>query len=123
MSLGELGIFLLDVIDHLQQVAPLAELQRNASLSRFDSTVLCRVVLSDVDASVSGGHRHVPQCADVQAQLDFFISNQLVDCVVNLVEELNELCPAWIAERRHICSIRLRTDGSRHSLLQQNASH
>jgi hypothetical protein len=60
------------------------------------------VVFSDVDASVSGVHRHVPRCADVQAQLDLFFSDQLVDRVVNLVKEVDELRPAWIAERRHL---------------------
>jgi hypothetical protein len=38
----------------------------------------------------------------MQAQLDFFFSDQLVDHVVNLVKELNELRPTWIAERRHL---------------------
>jgi hypothetical protein len=102
LSLSDLGMFLLDVHDHLQQAAPLVESQRNAGLCRFDSAVLCHVVFSDVDASVSGGHRHVPRCADVQAQLDFFFSDQFVDRIVNLVKELDELRPAWIAERRHL---------------------
>jgi hypothetical protein len=95
-------MFFLDVLDHLKQAAPLVESQRNAGLCRFDSAVLCHVVLSDVDASVSGGHRHVPRCADVQTQLDFFISDQLVDRIINLVKELDELRPAWISERRHL---------------------
>jgi hypothetical protein len=101
LSLSDLGMFILDVLDHLQQAAPLVESQRNAGLCRFDSAVLCHIVFSDVDASVSGGQRHVPRCADVQAQLDFF-SDQLVDRIVNLVKELNELRPAWLAERRHL---------------------
>jgi hypothetical protein len=101
LSLGDLGMFFLDVLDHLQQAAPLVESQRNASLCRFNSAIVCHVVLFDVDASVSGSYRHVPRCADVQAQLDF-ISNQLVDRIVNLVKELDELRPAWIAERRHL---------------------
>jgi hypothetical protein len=102
LSLNDLGMFLLDVLDHLQQAAPLVESQRNAGLCRFDSAVLCHVEFSDVDASVSGGHRYVPRCADVQTQLDFFFSDQLVDRIVNLVKELDELRPAWIAERRHL---------------------
>jgi hypothetical protein len=95
-------MFFLDVLDHLQQAAPLVESQRNAGLCRFDSAVLCHVVFSDVDASVPGGHQHVSRCADVQAQLDFFFSDQLVDRVVDLVKELDELRPVWIAERRHL---------------------
>jgi hypothetical protein len=102
LSLSDLGMFLVDVLDHLQQAAPLVESQRNAGLCRFDSAVLCHVEFPDVDASVSGGHRHVPRCADVQAQLDFFFSDQLVDRIVNLIKGLDELRPAWIAERRHL---------------------
>jgi hypothetical protein len=95
-------MFVLHVLDYLFQAAPLEESLRNAGLCRFDSTVLCEVVLSDFDTSVSAGHRHVPRCADVQTQLDFFVFNQFVDCIDNLIEELNELRPAWIAERRHL---------------------
>jgi hypothetical protein len=102
LSLSDLGMFLLDVLFNLHQAAPFVESQCNAGLCRFDSAVLCHVVFSDVDASVSGDHRHVPRCADVQAQLDFFFSDQLVDRIINLVKELDELRPAWTAERRHL---------------------
>jgi hypothetical protein len=118
LSLSDLGMFLLDVLDHLQQTAPLVDSQRNAGLCRFNSAALCQVVLPDVDASVSGGHRHVPRCADVQTQLEFFFSNQLVDRVVNLVKELDELRLAWTAERRHhIRSVFKQTD---HIILYYN---